>query len=99
MTPIPLVKPTVTGKGMNFRNAPIRASPIPINNAPATPRWEWFPGEVAVEQPLASYFDYLLVRGGNDRPPAVGFHLAWMGNRWAVFERDETSLAGQGNER
>jgi hypothetical protein len=50
-------------------------------------RWEWTPEQVPIQE-LFPYYDYVLVRGRGFAPPPGTFHLAWSGNRWAVFARD-----------
>jgi hypothetical protein len=50
-------------------------------------RWEWMPEQVPIGE-LYPYYDYVLTRGAGFNPPAGTFHLAWRGNRWAVYARD-----------
>jgi hypothetical protein len=50
-------------------------------------RWEWTPEQVPISE-LYPYYDYVLTRGNGFNPPPGTFHLAWRGNRWAVYARD-----------
>jgi len=59
----------------------------PLYDGPATPRWEFFAAVVAEEQPLASYFDYILARRRTHHPIPAGYRLKWAGYKWEVFER------------
>jgi hypothetical protein len=60
----------------------------PLWDGPATPRWEFFPAQVARTQPLADYFDYVIVRPNSDDDPIPpGFRLKWSGDAWKVYER------------
>ena len=58
----------------------------PLFDGPATPRWELFPN-VAARQPLATYFDYVLVRDPEAWPLPEGYRLKWRGKHWEVHER------------
>jgi hypothetical protein len=50
-------------------------------------RWEWTPEQVPIQE-LYPYYDYVLTRGWGFNPPPGTFHLAWRGQRWAVYARD-----------
>lgn len=50
-------------------------------------RWEWTPEQVPIGE-LYPYYDYVLTRGSGFNPPPGTFHLAWRGDRWAVYARN-----------
>jgi hypothetical protein len=51
-------------------------------------RWEWTPEQVPIQE-LYPYYDYVLTRGYGFSPPPGTFHLAWRGDHWSLYARDE----------
>jgi hypothetical protein len=68
---------------------PVRFKPghYPPPGARPRLRWEWTPEQVPIQE-LYPYYDYVLTRGPGFSPPPGTFHLAWRGDRWAVYARD-----------
>src|ERR1019366_1213547 len=65
----------------------LQPGPVPPRGARPGLRWEWMPEQVSIQE-LYPYYDYVLTRGRNFSPPPGTFHLAWSGDRWAVYARD-----------
>lgn len=61
----------------------------PPPGGPARLRWEWTPEQVPVRGELYPYYDYVLTRGHGFSPPPGTFRLAWRGDKWNVWQREE----------
>jgi hypothetical protein len=66
-----------------------RPGRYPPPGGPARLRWEWTPESVSLEGEILPYYDYVLTRGYGFRAPAGTFHVAWSGDRWSVWARDQ----------
>ena len=58
----------------------------PPPGTPARLRWEWTPELVSMNE-IYPYYDYVLTRGANFRPPLGTYHVAWRGDRWTVWQK------------
>ena len=80
MTPMPAVKPTITGAGMNLMTPPMRARPITSSIAPAIsvatcspamPYWAVMPERIAMNAPVGPAICRRLPPNSDTRPPPM----------------------------
>jgi hypothetical protein len=62
-------------------------SKYPPPGGPARRGWEWTPQKVPMSE-IYPYYDYVLTRGGDFRPPAGTYRVTWHGGRWTVWARE-----------